>query len=138
MALVGIVNQTVTQSSAQVSAMVDKVLGLVKNTLSITLSETQKEAYETSITDAFTNLAKQKDSAWIFWQSQKAHKTTYQYNIFFAIQNDETGSVMLALPMSLTINVDIEKEKVLGITIKDKANYSVNVQAIQVVEALQE
>ena len=59
------------------------------------------------------------------------------YNIFFAIQNEETGSVILALPMSLTITVDIEKESVLWITVKDDESYKVNVQAMQVVEALE-
>ncbi|UZQ51566.1 hypothetical protein [Clostridium kluyveri] len=33
-------------------------------------------------------------------------------------------------------NVNLEKEKVLWITIKDKQSYEVNVQSIEVVEAL--
>ncbi len=138
MAMVGIVNQTISQSSSQASSMVNKIIELVKNVLSVTLTEKQKETYEACITNAFTNLSTQSQDAWIFWQHEESHKTTYQYNMFFAIQNEDTGSVMLALPMSLTVTVNVEKEKVLWITIKDKHDFSVNVQAIQVVEALKQ
>ncbi|BAH06734.1 hypothetical protein [Clostridium kluyveri] len=133
---VGVVDQTITQTSSEVSVMVSKVIELLNSILHVTLTDTQKKSYEDSITEAFTNLSTQSEDAWIFWQHEEAHKTTYQYNIFFAIQNFETGSVMLALPMSLTINVNLEKEKVLWITIKDKQSYEVNVQSIEVVEAL--
>lgn len=136
MALVGVVNQTITQSSSEVTVMVDKVMDLVKSVLSISLTDKQRETYEECIKNAFTNLSTQSQDAWIFWQYDEAHKTTYQYNMFFAIQNKDTGSVLLALPMSLTITVNVEKEKVLWITIKDRHDFSVNVQAIQVVEAL--
>lgn len=136
MAVVGTINQTISQSSAQASVMVDKVMNLLKNVLTITLTENQKKTYEESINSAFTNLRTQSEDAWIFWQHQRSQKTTYQYNIFFAIQNEETGGVMLGLPISLTITVDLDKEQVLGITIKDKQDYSVTVQALQIVEAL--
>ncbi|MCM1251969.1 MAG: hypothetical protein NC321_04045 [Clostridium sp.] len=136
MAIVGLINQTVSQNSAQVSVMVDKVIELLKNVLTVTLTDQQKESYEKAISSAFQGLKEQSESAWIFWQHSESHKTTYQYNIFFAIKNEQTGNVMLGLPVSLTITVDLEKEKVLGITVKDKHNYSVNVQAIQVVEPL--
>lgn len=136
MAVVGVINQTISQSSAQASVMTDKVMELLENIFTVALTDTQKKNYKDTISSAFTDLKKQSEDAWIFWQHEEAHKTTYQYNIFFAIKNDETGSVMLGLPLSLTITVEVEKEKVLGITIKDKNNYSVNVQALQVVEAL--
>ncbi len=137
MALVGIINQTISQSSSQASVMVNKVMELMKSVLSVTLTASQKKSYEECIEQAFSNLAVQEDSAFIFWQRTEAHKTTYQYNILFAIQNEETGGVILALPIALTITVEVDKEHVLGITIKDKENYSVNIQAIQVVEPLQ-
>ncbi len=43
---------------------------------------------------------------------------------------------MLAAAVGLTINVNIEKEQVLFITIKDKHDYEVSVQALQIAEAL--
>lgn len=133
---VGVVDQTISQTSSEVSVMVSKVIELLNSILHVTLTDTQKKSYEDSITEAFTNLSTQSEDTWIFWQHEEAHKTTYQYNIFFAMQNSETGNVMLALPMSLTINVNLEEERVLWITIRDKQSYEVNVQSIEVVEAL--
>ena len=136
MAVVATLNQQIQQSTAEVSVMVDKLKGLLKNVIGISLTPQQTQKFESSITEAFTNLNAQSEDAWIFWHSESGHKTTYQYNILFAIQNETTGSVMLALPMGLTITVDVEKQQVLFITLKDKHEYSVTVQAMQVVEAL--
>lgn len=136
MAVVGTVNQTIQQSTAQVSAMVDKVTALLKTILAVTLEPQQQNQYSEAITQAFTNLAPQQGNAWIFWQSEAAKKTTYQYNILFAIQNQSTGSVMAALPIGLTITVNIAKEQVLFITIKDQQEYNVQVKALTVVQAL--
>lgn len=115
MAIVGVVDQTISQTSSEVSVMVSKVIELLNSILHVTLTDTQKKSYEDSIAEAFTNLSTQSEDAWIFWQHEEAHKTTYQYNIFFAIQNSDTGSVMLALPMSLTINVNLEKKGFCGL-----------------------
>ncbi|NEO52085.1 MAG: delta-endotoxin CytB [Okeania sp. SIO3B5] len=136
MAVVGTINQTIQQSTAQVSAMVDKLKALLKTILMATLQPQQEAQYSEAITQAFTNLAPQEGNAWIFWKSEEAHKTTYQYNILFAIQNKSTGSVMAALPIGLTIEVNIDKKQVLFITIKDQHEYNVQVKAITVVEAL--
>lgn len=136
MAVVATVNQTISQQDSQVSAMVDKVIELLNTVLGVVLTDGQKAQYTTAIENAFTNLSTQEGGAWIFYQSEEANKTTYQYNILFAVQNEETGSVMLALPIGMTITVEVDKKQVLFITLKDKHNYNVQVQAIQVVEPL--
>ena len=136
MAVVGTVNQTIQQSTANVSGMVDKLKALLKTILTVTLEPQQEAQYSEAIIQAFTNLAPQEGNAWIFWQSEEAHKTTYQYNILFAIQNKSTGSVMGAIPVGLTIEVNINKERVMFITLKDQHEYNVQVKALTVVEAL--
>lgn len=138
MAIVGTVNQTIQQSDAQVSVMVDKVTAILKDVVGIVLSPGQTQQITAAITSAFTNLSTQEGDAWIFWSKQEAHKTTYQYNILFAIQNETTGSIMLALPIGLTITVNIVKEQVLFITLQDVHEYDVSIQAIKVVEALKQ
>lgn len=40
------------------------------------------------------------------------------------------------MPISLTITVNLDKEQVSGITIEDKWDYSVVIQALQIIEAL--
>ncbi len=136
MAVVSTINQEIQQSNNQVSVMLDKLVNLLKQVTGVVLPEVQTQQFASTIKEAFSNLNTQKDEAWIFWQKKEGHKTTYQYNILFAIQNQNTGSVIIALPISLTITVNLEKEKVLFITLEDKHDYEVKVQAIEVVEAL--
>ncbi|RDH44532.1 delta-endotoxin CytB [Zooshikella ganghwensis] len=138
MAVIGTVNQSIVKQDNQVSVMVKDVMALLDTVVGVALdkqSETYKK-FENTIEQGFTNLNEQKDSKWIFWSKESEHKTTYTYNILFAVANQETGSVMAAAPIGLTITVDVDKEKVLWITTKDKHNYSVNVKSITVVEAL--
>ena len=138
MAVVGTVNQSIVKQNNEVSVMVDEVMKLLSTVVGIALDEGTEsfKKFRDTIEQGFTNLSAQKDGAWIFWSSEQEHKTTYTYNILFAIANAKTGSVMAAAPIGLTVTVDVEKEKVLWITTKDKHNYEVNVQSITVVEAL--
>lgn len=138
MAVIGTVNESIVKQNDEVSAMVNDVMKLLSTVVGIALdegSDTYKK-FKSTITEGFTNLNNQKQEAWIFWSKEEEHKTVYTYNILFAVANQKTGSVMAAAPIGLTVTVDVEKEKVLWITTKDKHNYEVNVQSMTVVEAL--
>ncbi|CAM3571128.1 MULTISPECIES: delta-endotoxin CytB [Vibrio] len=139
MAVTGTINQSIVKQDNQVSAMVDDVMNLLDTVVGVYLDKETPtyEKFKNTIEQGFTNLNEQKESSWIFWSKESEHKTTYTYNILFAVANKDTGSVMAAAPIGLTITVDVDKEKVLWITTKDKHNYSVNVKSITVVEALQ-
>ena len=139
MAIIGTVNQSIIKQSCQVSAMVDEVIKLLNTVVGIALDEGSDtyNKFKDTITQGFTNLAAQENNAWIFWSSVTEKKTTYTYNVLYAVANKKTGSVMAAAPIGLTVTVDVEKEKVLFFTVTDKSNYEVNVQSIIVVEALQ-
>lgn len=134
MAITGITDTEIDQTDAQVTVMVDKVLELLKKVIEIALSDEEILSLRTSVENTFTNLAQKKDSAWIFWQHEDAHKTTYQYNIFFGIKNAKTGAFIMGVPLSLTIEVDIEKEQVLFVTLKDIHKYSVKVQSLRIIQ----
>ncbi|GLT18548.1 hypothetical protein GCM10007938_23270 [Vibrio zhanjiangensis] len=138
MAIIGTVNQSIVKQNNQVSAMVDDVMKLLDTVVGVYLDKSTPtyEKFQNTIEQGFTNLNAQKESSWIFWNKESEHKTTYTYNILFAVANRETGSVMAAAPIGLTITVDVDKEQVLWITTKDRHNYSVNVKSITVVEAL--
>lgn len=135
LAITGTLNQTISKNSAEVSVVIDELAKLLTN-LGIKLTPERMGSYSQTISQAFTNLQEKKDSAFIFWNKTTAKSTTYTYNIFFAIQNSKTGRLMAGLPVGLTITVDVEKQKVLFITVKDKHSYNVNVKAIQVVKKL--
>nr|AAK50455.1 insecticidal crystal protein CryET29 [Bacillus thuringiensis]AMD39460.1 Cyt2C1 [synthetic construct] len=137
-AVVNTLNQTVQQGTVQVSVMIDKIVDIMKNVLSIVIDNKKFwDQVTAAITNTFTNLNSQESERWIFYYKEDAHKTSYYYNILFAIQDEETGGVMATLPIAFDISVDIEKEKVLFVTIKDTENYAVTVKAINVVQALQ-
>ncbi|MGY3892847.1 cytolytic delta-endotoxin (insecticidal protein) [Aeromonas enterica] len=136
MAVINFTDQTIEQSNAAVTLMVDKVLEILNKVLGVVLGEGPKAKLVESVSSAFTNLNEQKDSAWIFWEKSEAHKTTYQYNILFGVQSKETGLFLYGLPMGMEINVDIEKERVLFITLKDKESYRVHLQSLSVIEMI--
>lgn len=136
MAVINFTDQVVEQSNSAVTVMVDKVLDILNKVLGVVLGAAPKAKLVEAISSAFTNLNEQKDSAWIFWEKSEAHKTTYQYNILFGVQSKETGLFLYGLPMGMEIVVDIEKERVLFITLKDKESYRVHLQSLSVVEMI--
>ncbi|ENA1860074.1 cytolytic delta-endotoxin (insecticidal protein), partial [Aeromonas salmonicida] len=136
MAVINFTDQVVEQSNSAVQLMVDKVLEILSKVLGVVLGAAPKQKLTESIASAFTGLDEQKNDAWIFWEHTTAHKTTYQYNILFGVQSKETGLFLYGLPMGMEITVDIEKEKVLFITLKDKESYRVHLQSLSVVEMI--
>lgn len=129
-------NTKLTQQNALVSVMIDNLLDVLKKVIGIALDPTSIGQIQAAVTDAFTNLETQQGDAWIFWEKKEQQKTVYSYALLFAIQDELTGYVMVALPMSLNIVVDIAFEQVLGITITDRESYSVTVEAMKVAQLL--
>lgn len=127
---------TVTQTKALVSAMVDKVLAAIKAAINVALGQGSVNEITAAVTDAFTDLKTQEGDAWIFWEKKEAKKTVYSYSILFAIQDATTGALMLALPVSLLIEVDTEYERVLWITVTDRESYSVKIEAMKIGQIL--
>ncbi|MFN7118530.1 MAG: cytolytic delta-endotoxin (insecticidal protein) [Saprospiraceae bacterium] len=137
-AIIETLDTTKEQRDNSVSAMVEQLQNLFKNVLDIALSAGDVDKIRASIEDAFVNLAPQEGDAWIFWKKQEAHKTVYQYNILFAVQNAETGLFLYGLPISMEISADLDKEQVLFITLKDKVSYRVHVQSIKVITFIED
>lgn len=135
-AIMQTLNTTESQQHKQVSAMVGKLIQVLKDAIGVALNPTSIDQIAKGLEDAFTNLDEQKDDAWIFWEKKTGEKTTYQYNILFAVQDTTTGHLMVALPMGLEIEVYTNYEKVLGITIHDEESYTVRVKAMKVAQLL--
>lgn len=121
---------TKTTSSSQTSVMVDLVVDTIKTVLGIALAPVPLAKLSAAIESAYTDLHKEEGNAWIFWEKKQEKKTTYQYNITFAVQAGPSGAVLLTCPMGLTIDVDKEYERVLFITLKDTESYSTRIQAL--------
>ncbi|EHR0918839.1 hypothetical protein ACWOYR_003846 [Vibrio parahaemolyticus] len=138
MGIIAFTDQTIEQKTSAVQVMVDKVLEVLNKVLGVTLSDKPKQKLTGAIENAFTGLDEQKDDAWIFWNHEQAHKTTYQYNILFGVKSQDTGLFLYGLPMGMKITVDIDKSKVLFITLKDKESYKVHLQSLSVVELVKQ
>lgn len=136
-AIVETLDTHVTQTNNSVSAMVSHILQLIESILGLTLGTTTKDKLRASVDETFTNLAVQEDGAWIFWHEETAHKTTYVYNLLFAVQSEHTGQLMLAVPMSFEITAHISKRQVLFITLEDSVSYDVRLQSLSVIQALE-
>ncbi|AXY11220.1 type-1Aa cytolytic delta-endotoxin (plasmid) [Bacillus thuringiensis LM1212] len=135
-AVVSYADQTITQTNNTVSVMIDKVVEILKSVMGVALSGSVKGQLQAAITNTFTNLNTQKDEAWIFWGKTTSVQTNYTYNVLFAIQNAETGRVMMCVPMGFEIRVAATKERVLFFTVKDSASYSVNIQTLRFAQPL--
>lgn len=81
MAIVKILNTTEAQQTADASLMADKVFNAINAALEAYFQKADKEQMIKSIENAFSNLAQEKDGAWIFWQKEEEHKTTYDTKI---------------------------------------------------------
>ncbi|WP_286676727.1 hypothetical protein [Bacillus mycoides] len=66
----------------------------------------------------------------MFWSSSTSTSKSYYYNILFAIPS--TSKSMVVIPIAFDITVRLEKQKVLFITIKDRAEFRVTIKAIYV------
>ncbi|WP_128895665.1 hypothetical protein [Longirhabdus pacifica] len=128
MALIGTVNQTITEQEANVEVMVNRLVDLLSSVLGIALSGDTLEAYAEAMRATFLNLP-EENTNYLIWKSSNASNVSYQYNIFFAV---EKNGILFGMPVGLTISADTSKYEILGLTAFDQHNYSVNVKAIKV------
>lgn len=125
----------IQETQANVGYMTQQVIESLREN-GIMITEQLENTYKNAIKNAFTNLAPQKSGSWIFWQKDEVHKTTYQYNMLFAIQNESTGLFLKALSLGLTITVDIDRKAVLGITTEDKNDYEVIIDFLELAQMI--
>ncbi|SFX64913.1 toxin [Thermoactinomyces sp. DSM 45891] len=116
----------------EIATMADQIMNQLSDFLNAPFPEGDlKNQLTAAMQNTFANLNTQEDSAWIFWSDEQASNTTYLYNILFAVEvHTVSGPAVYVCPMGFEISVDIEKEKVLFITIHDSHTYSVRLQAV--------
>ncbi|HEX3078581.1 MAG TPA: hypothetical protein VHQ24_17115 [Lachnospiraceae bacterium] len=134
MSIVGSLNQTINKSSANYVEMGEALSNLLLTVLKCKLSDEAKASFTAAIQECFKSPNSSK-SGFIFTK-ETASNCTYKCHLLYAIQDKSTGLFMYGLPISVTITVNKSKSKLFGITLKDKQNYSVNVQALEVVKLL--
>jgi hypothetical protein len=133
----GTINQSVIHQTIEVSVMISQIKEIIRSVLGLVINSANFwNSVVSAITNTFTNLEPQVDENWIVWRNLSATQTSYFYKILFSIQNEDTGRFMAILPIAFEITVDVQKQQLLFITIKDSARYEVKMKALTVVQAL--
>lgn len=123
------VDRTARRSDSNVDAMTNQVEYILDNYVNANLAPEVVYNLKQLIRKAY-EVSYDKTNFLGLYYRKKARKTTYRYNIFYALDGDN-GS-LLCLPISFTIEVDIYKKKILFITIEERRNYSCRVEAMEI------
>lgn len=129
--LENVLNKNITKKSAQPAVVADELIKYLQS-VGVNISSDKKTQYTNIIASAFSNLKNKKESAWIFWNKATSKSCSYNYNILFAIQDESTGNKLVVVPVALKITVNVVKEKILFIKIREKHSYNVNIKALRV------
>ncbi|PHZ59832.1 cytolytic delta-endotoxin (insecticidal protein) [Photobacterium leiognathi] len=132
--VIGFTDLVLEQSSNTISSMVERVLTLLKNVIHVPLKNVTEKVLRVAIQNTFANLHKQEKDEWIFWEKTETNKTTYQYNMLFTFQSSETGNFLYSIAMGVEVSINLEKGKVLCLTLNDKERYNVRLQALSTIE----
>lgn len=115
----------------------EKTIAIVSDHIDDVIGGSVSDSFKNKILDSiktgFLNLNRNSESAWIFWSKESSNSTSYNYNLLFAIQQNQR---LIAIPLGMLVNVDVSEEKVLFITISSHACYAVNLDGLKVSQAL--
>ncbi|NER22490.1 MAG: hypothetical protein F6J96_17665 [Symploca sp. SIO1C2] len=136
MAVVGTINKTVHQSQATCSAAADVVKKIIEETLQEAGISKPVELVA-DVINAFNNLANEKANPWFHIISSTSNQTVYQYSIFYVLQDESTGSVMLGSPVALEVSVGVDEHTLLHDITHRKTTYEIKVQGLTIIEPLE-
>ncbi|RCX08079.1 toxin [Anaerobacterium chartisolvens] len=134
--VVGILNSNITKNNANYVEMSEAVTQTILSVLKAKIDDGTKNVFQNLIQSCYTDTEKDEQKHWVLWSKNTEHQSQYVYQLLFAIQNKNTGAFIYALPLALTVTVDKSKSKFLGMTVKDKSNYSCNIQGLQIVKLM--
>ncbi|MFE7952915.1 Type-2Aa cytolytic delta-endotoxin [Streptomyces sp. NPDC057426] len=88
------------------------------------------DTVERELADAFTGLAAQEGGPGLAYYDEGPGRTSYYRDLFFALQDEETGDHMYAIAFCIDVTVGLEKEKAGALEITDIAPYTIRLNAI--------
>ncbi|MFB7369749.1 Type-2Aa cytolytic delta-endotoxin [Streptomyces sp. NPDC056222] len=88
------------------------------------------DTVERELAHAFTGLAAQEGEPGLSYYAEEADRTSYYRDLFFALQDEETGDHMYAIAFCIDVTVGLEKEKAAALEIMDIAPYTIRLNAI--------
>lgn len=127
-------SQSFTMDNANAGQLADRVCQFINQSFSVQVPPDFQQQMYAQINDTFQHLYTEHTDAWIFYEKNDAHSTSFRSNLLFGIQQ---GTDLILLLIGLTIIVQVEYERILFITIHDTHEYTVASQAVEVSVPLQ-
>ncbi|MEV7566874.1 Type-2Aa cytolytic delta-endotoxin [Streptomyces tanashiensis] len=91
---------------------------------------------ERELVQAFTGLAAQEGQPGLSFYEESGDRTRFYRDLFFALQDEETGDHVYALAFCVDVTVELPKAEVLALDLTDIVPFTVRLNAIVVRQAL--
>ncbi|WP_405773940.1 Type-2Aa cytolytic delta-endotoxin [Streptomyces sp. NBC_00859] len=92
---------------------------------------------EEELVGAFTGLAAQEGAPGLSYYEESPERTSFYRDLFFALQDEETGAGMYAIAFCVDATIGLDKAQVGNLEISDIARFAVRLNAIVVRQELQ-
>ncbi|OEJ28231.1 Type-2Aa cytolytic delta-endotoxin [Streptomyces agglomeratus] len=120
------------QETAPVSVMVLSLKEAVRQALPLpSANPAFWDKVEGALTGAFVGLGGQEGTHLSFYR-EEADRTSYYYNLLFALQDEETGDSLYAVAFCANVTVELGAREVRSLTTGDTARYTIRLNAITV------
>ncbi|MGW7053623.1 Type-2Aa cytolytic delta-endotoxin [Streptomyces sp. NPDC054887] len=120
------------QETAPVSVMILSLKEAVRQALPLpSAGPAFWEAVEGALTGAFVGLGRQEGTHLSFYR-EDPDRTSYYYNLLFALRDEEGGDSLYAVAFCANITVGLGPEEVRALTVGDTARYTIRLNAITV------
>ncbi|MFB7866056.1 MULTISPECIES: Type-2Aa cytolytic delta-endotoxin [unclassified Streptomyces] len=94
------------------------------------------DTIERELVSAFTGLADQEGLPGLSYYEVGADRTRYYRDVFFALQDEETGAYLYAVAFCIDVTVGLDKARVGALQMTDIAPFAIRLNAIVVRQEL--
>ncbi|MFG3344011.1 Type-2Aa cytolytic delta-endotoxin [Streptomyces sp. NPDC048018] len=94
------------------------------------------DTIERELVSAFTGLADQEGRPGLSYYEVGADRTRYYRDVFFALQDEETGAYLYAVAFCIDVTVGLDKARVGALRMTDIAPFAIRLNAIVVRQEL--
>ncbi|NDZ77866.1 Type-2Aa cytolytic delta-endotoxin [Streptomyces sp. SID10853] len=95
------------------------------------------DTIDKELVHAFTGLAAQEGEPGLSYYEEGAERTSFYRDLFFALQDEETGTGMYAIAFCVDATIGLDKTRVGALGISDIAPFAIRLNAIVVRQDLQ-
>ncbi|MEU9703676.1 Type-2Aa cytolytic delta-endotoxin [Streptomyces sp. NPDC047981] len=119
------------QEQAPVMVMVLSLKEAVRQALPGDFAEASFwDTVEKELAAAFTGLSAQEGEPGLSYYEEGPDRTRYYRDLFFALQDEETGNHLYAIAFCIDVTVELEKARAAALQLMDVAPYAIRLNAI--------